>query len=120
MIARPVGPRRRYHLDPAGVDAIRVYFEQLWQQSLGAFKLAAEQQQETTMVGQAQIAEPPVRRSVRVEVPSEKAFAVFAESKGEWWPSDFRLGAEPIDSIVIEPVAGRRWYERDASGAECE
>ena len=45
VIVRPVGTRRLYQLDPAGVDAVRAYFEQLWRQSLAAFQAAAEAQE---------------------------------------------------------------------------
>lgn len=119
MIVRPVGTRRLYQLDPAGVEAIRDYFEQLWQQSLAAFKASAEAQETNTpMVEQVVLA--PVTRSVRVEVPIERAFTVFTEDFGRWWPPAFHIGAEPFASVVIEPRNGGRWFERDASGTECD
>ncbi len=40
---RPVGTRRLYQLDPAGVGAARAYFDQFWNHALAAFKAAAEQ-----------------------------------------------------------------------------
>jgi DNA-binding transcriptional ArsR family regulator len=43
---RHVGTRRLYRLDPAGVGAIRAYFEELWTHALDAFKDAAEQPDE--------------------------------------------------------------------------
>jgi hypothetical protein len=43
-----VGTRRMYRLDPAGIGAIRSYFDHLWQQALAAFKDAAEQLDEET------------------------------------------------------------------------
>jgi DNA-binding transcriptional ArsR family regulator len=43
---RHVGTRRLYRLDPAGVGAIRAYFEELWTHALDAFKEAAEQPDE--------------------------------------------------------------------------
>ena len=39
---RPDGTRRVYQLDPAGVDALRAYLDQFWNQALAAFKAAAE------------------------------------------------------------------------------
>jgi len=46
---RAAGTRRVYSVDSAGVDAIREYFEQFWQQSLASFRAAASQpiQEET-------------------------------------------------------------------------
>lgn len=38
---QPVGTRRIYTLDPAGLRAIREYFEQFWSHSLAAFATAA-------------------------------------------------------------------------------
>ena len=37
------GTRRVYSVDPAGLAAIRAYFEQFWQQSLARFRTAASQ-----------------------------------------------------------------------------
>ena len=38
------GTRRVYSVNPAGIAAIRDYFEQFWQQSLSRFAAAASQQ----------------------------------------------------------------------------
>jgi DNA-binding transcriptional ArsR family regulator len=40
------GTRRVYSVDPAGIAAIRDYFEQFWQQSLARFAAAAATRQE--------------------------------------------------------------------------
>ena len=40
---RAAGTRRVYSVDPAGIAAIRDYFEQFWQQSLERFRAAATQ-----------------------------------------------------------------------------
>jgi hypothetical protein len=37
-----VGTRRLYALNPAGIEALRQYFEQFWTHALAAFKKAAE------------------------------------------------------------------------------
>jgi DNA-binding transcriptional ArsR family regulator len=39
---RAEGTRRLYRVDPRGVAAMRDYFDQLWNQALGAFKAAVE------------------------------------------------------------------------------
>ena len=36
------GTRRLYQLDPEGVARLRTHFEQVWEQAMGAFKVAAE------------------------------------------------------------------------------
>jgi DNA-binding transcriptional ArsR family regulator len=43
---RQEGTRRLYRLDPAGIGAIRTYFDRLWTHALAAFKEAAEQPDE--------------------------------------------------------------------------
>src|SRR5436190_6604343 len=40
------GTRRVYQLDPDGVDALRAYLDQFWNQALAAFKRAVEQKEE--------------------------------------------------------------------------
>jgi DNA-binding transcriptional ArsR family regulator len=42
---RKNGTRRLYRIDPAGVGAIRDYFDQFWTDALAAFKAAAEAEQ---------------------------------------------------------------------------
>jgi DNA-binding transcriptional ArsR family regulator len=46
VIDRPAGNRRIYQLNPDGVGALRMYLDRFWNQSLAAFKAAAEQRDE--------------------------------------------------------------------------
>jgi DNA-binding transcriptional ArsR family regulator len=46
VVDRADGNRRLYQLDPAGVGALRAYFDQFWNQALTAFKAAVEQRDE--------------------------------------------------------------------------
>jgi uncharacterized protein YndB with AHSA1/START domain len=62
----------------------------------------------------------PIRHAVTVKAPPERAFAVFAARMGDWWPRGKTIAGKPHQSIVIEPRAGGRWFERDEDGAECE
>jgi DNA-binding transcriptional ArsR family regulator len=43
VVDRPVGTRRLYAVDPAGVDALRAYFDRFWTQALAAFKKVVEE-----------------------------------------------------------------------------
>ena len=45
VIDRQVGTRRLYQLDPAGVGALRAYFDRFWNRALVAFKDAVEQKE---------------------------------------------------------------------------
>jgi DNA-binding transcriptional ArsR family regulator len=42
VVGRPSGTRRLYELNPAGVEALRTYFEGFWDEALESFKRAAE------------------------------------------------------------------------------
>ena len=42
VIDRPSGTRRLYELNPAGVEALRAYFDRFWDHTLVAFQKAAE------------------------------------------------------------------------------
>jgi uncharacterized protein YndB with AHSA1/START domain len=69
----------------------------------------------------ASIVEPTVViKSVRVKAPRERAFSVFVEQMETWWPATHHITKEPFELIVVEPRVGGRWYERSASGAECD
>jgi DNA-binding transcriptional ArsR family regulator len=46
VVDRADGNRRIYQLDPDGVDALRGYLDQFWNQALRAFKATAEQTRE--------------------------------------------------------------------------
>jgi uncharacterized protein YndB with AHSA1/START domain len=61
-----------------------------------------------------------VKRTIRVAVPIEKAFQVFVEKMGAWWPATHHIAKEPFQEIVVEPHEGGRWFERDSNGIECD
>jgi uncharacterized protein YndB with AHSA1/START domain len=62
----------------------------------------------------------PVRKSVRVTAPTERAFEIFTAGIGRWWPRTHHIGACDLDTLVIEPRDGGRWFERGIDGVECE
>jgi uncharacterized protein YndB with AHSA1/START domain len=62
----------------------------------------------------------PVRRSVTVSAPPARAFQVFTDSFGRWWPPSHHIGKSAMKTAVIEPVVGGRWYEVGEDGVECD
>jgi DNA-binding transcriptional ArsR family regulator len=45
VVDRPDGTRRLYQLDPAGIEAVRGYFDTFWTHALTAFKTAVEKEE---------------------------------------------------------------------------
>jgi uncharacterized protein YndB with AHSA1/START domain len=64
-------------------------------------------------------AEAVVRRDVVVDVPVERAFAVFTERFGDFKPPEHNLLASPIAETVFEPRVGGSIYDRAVDGSEC-
>ncbi|MGH8929928.1 MAG: SRPBCC family protein, partial [Egibacteraceae bacterium] len=62
----------------------------------------------------------PVRVSVTVEAPAERAFALFTEGLGSWWPADYTWARDTLDTIGIEPRLGGRCFERGPHGFTCD
>ncbi len=62
----------------------------------------------------------PVRKVVTVRAGQARAFDVFAKSA--WWPATHSILAagSSQQTVVIEPRAGGRWYERGTDGRECD
>lgn len=63
---------------------------------------------------------PPIETTVTVGVDVERAFRVFTESFGTWWPADYRIGQADLADAILEPREGGRWYERGTDGSECD
>lgn len=62
----------------------------------------------------------PVRHTVTVPLPAERAFRLFTEGFDGWWPRSHKIGPSDLAEAVLEPREGGRWYERDVDGSECD
>ena len=73
---------------------------------------------------QAGTSQPAVIASVRHEVivnaPIERAFRVFTDGFGRWWPKNHTIASFPVDRSIIEPWVGGRCFDRGADGSECD
>jgi uncharacterized protein YndB with AHSA1/START domain len=67
-----------------------------------------------------QIRPAPVRKSIFVNAPQDRAFDVFTNGIGRWWPKTHKIGQADVDRPIIESSVGGRWYELDVDGSECE
>lgn len=68
--------------------------------------------------GQSVIA--PVRHQVVVNAPADRAFAVFTDGFGTWWPKTHTISKVPVERAIIEPRAGGRCYDLGTDGSECD
>jgi uncharacterized protein YndB with AHSA1/START domain len=64
------------------------------------------------------VSDAHVRKSVRLACSPERAFALFTERAGEWWPADRRHTADPHSEI--RALASGRFFERAHDGTEVE
>lgn len=62
----------------------------------------------------------PVRHEVLVNAPIERAFRVFTDGFGRWWPKAHTIASFPVERAIIEPWAGGRCFDRGADGRECD
>jgi uncharacterized protein YndB with AHSA1/START domain len=62
----------------------------------------------------------PVRLSVTVELDQQRCFELFTGEMTSWWPATHHIGDAPIETIVVEPFVGGRWYTRHTDGSETD
>ena len=121
VVDRAVGNRRVYEVDPAGVDALRAYFERFWNHTLAAFKQAAEAEREKKgcdpMTSVAETTNSPVRKTINVNTSAERAFHVFTEGFDTWWPRSHSIGPSALQKAIIEGKSGGRCYQQSVDGS---
>jgi uncharacterized protein YndB with AHSA1/START domain len=67
----------------------------------------------------SQVEESAVRTSIVVDAPIDRAFNVFTEDIGSWWPEDHHILQAELAEMVFEPRAGGHVYDRGLDGSEC-
>jgi uncharacterized protein YndB with AHSA1/START domain len=60
-----------------------------------------------------------VHKSIVVDAPVERAFRVFTEEIGSWWPPDHHILDAPLAEMVFEPRVGGHVYDKGSDGSEC-
>lgn len=60
-----------------------------------------------------------VRASVVVQAPVERAFTVFTDDIGSWWPPEHHILQGELAEMVFEPRVGGHVYDRATDGSEC-
>jgi uncharacterized protein YndB with AHSA1/START domain len=59
-----------------------------------------------------------VERSIVVPCGAARAFQVFTAQLDRWWPRSHSRSGDPLTSVMLEPWAGGRLYERTPEGIE--
>jgi uncharacterized protein YndB with AHSA1/START domain len=62
----------------------------------------------------------PVRKTLTVAAPPQRAFEVFTAGFDRWWPRSHTIGKGPLKQAVLEPRVGGRWYGIDDDGSETD
>jgi nicotinamidase-related amidase len=57
---------------------------------------------------------------VMVHASPVRAFEIFTTHFADWWPQDNTWARENLDTVVMEPNQGGRWYERTVQGKETD
>jgi uncharacterized protein YndB with AHSA1/START domain len=60
-----------------------------------------------------------VQAQIVVDAPLERAFTVFTDDIGSWFPREYNLLDVEIAERVFEPKVGGHIYDRAADGSEC-
>ncbi len=66
-----------------------------------------------------QVTDTSVRTAITVEAPIERAFTVFTEGIGTWWPPDHHILDGQLAEMVFEPHVGGHIIDRADDGTEC-
>ncbi len=66
-----------------------------------------------------QSTDAPVRTSIVVQAPIERAFSVFTDDIGSWWDPTHHILEGELAEMVFEPRAGGHLYDRAVDGREC-
>jgi uncharacterized protein YndB with AHSA1/START domain len=67
----------------------------------------------------SQATETSFHTSIVVQAPIERAFSVFTEGLGTWFPKEYNLLDTEIAERVFEPRVGGHIYDRGLDGKEC-
>jgi uncharacterized protein YndB with AHSA1/START domain len=60
-----------------------------------------------------------VSSSVIVDASIERAFSVYTEGIGTWWPREHHILQAELADTVFEPRVGGHIYDRGVDGSEC-
>jgi DNA-binding transcriptional ArsR family regulator len=117
---RVEGTRHLCRLEPLGLESLRSFVEELWDISLDRYAAAAQPAQDQG--GDMPLTDiAPVVKTIVVPLSPERAFDLFFEGMGSWWPlrthSVFEDGAA---NVAVDPREGGHIVERAKDGREAD
>ena len=62
----------------------------------------------------------PIRVAVTVNTSPERAFQLFTEGLGSWWPPEYTWSMAKLERMQIVPRLGGRCFERGPHGFHCD
>lgn len=62
----------------------------------------------------------PIRRTIEVAIPPERAFAAFSTRMHSWWPIAHSISDEPRAAIEMEPHPGGWWGQIGERGGRTQ
>jgi uncharacterized protein YndB with AHSA1/START domain len=60
-----------------------------------------------------------VSTSIVVDAPADRAFTIFTEDMGSWWPPEHHILEAPLSHMVFETEEGGDIYDVGTDGSEC-
>ncbi len=61
-----------------------------------------------------------VKKHIVVETSQQRAFRTFTAGMDRWWPREHHIGGSPLERMIVEPLAGGRWYSICQDGSEID
>ncbi len=65
------------------------------------------------------VSETSVRTSITVRAPIQRAFSLFTEGIGSWWPPEHHILQAELAEMVFQPRQGGHVIDRGVDGSEC-
>ena len=62
----------------------------------------------------------PIRRTIEVAVPPDRAFTLFTERMHDWWPTEHSISDDPRAAVVMEPQIDGWWGEIGERGTRTQ
>ncbi len=66
-----------------------------------------------------QATQTSVQTSIAVEASIDRAFKLFTNGIGTWWPPEHHILQAELADMVFEPYEGGHVYDRGVDGSEC-